>query len=357
MKKMAKKEKEDVKQNAVPRPMYPSKYKTKNDVLKDKNLTEAEKNYLVQAVDKKSRKYKWGRISDEEARFIERTLPLSSYKDVAIQLNRRPETIRRWAQQNGISVDKVSRKKTVLEDIKRDELFKQLNNILTEDEIVASHKIYLDICDQFGNDIKYTEKQEIIDFCVVSCLLNRELEKDSKLEILITKAEKQKIELKAQKDAKGDDEDDLEDEWMEQIDEVDIMLADLKEDQKAAKIRQDKLMDRKEKCRSAMDASRSSRKDELSHATKNFGALTEYLQKNPDYRRKVGIELEKMKLGVNAEWFRLSELYKYSDGSYDYPLLSSEVFEKEVDMERRVLDKEEAQKLQEKDKKDEESTE
>lgn len=318
----------------MPKILHPSRYKTKEDVINDDSLTQNEKDYLLQIVDKKSRKYKWGRISDEEARFIERNLPLSSYKDIAIQLQRRPETIRRWAQKNGISVDKISRKKSVLEDIKRDKFFQQLDSMLTEDEIVLSHSIYLEMCEQFGNDIKYSERQEIIDFCIVTCLLNRELKKEKVLEDKIYKSEKEKVAIKAKKDSIGDDEDDLEEEWLEQIDEVDMLLADLKDERKETKIRQDKLMDRKDKAMKAMDASRTQRSDQLTHSTKNFGALVEYLQKNVDYRRQVGYEMEKMNLGINAEWNRLATLYEYADGSFDYPILSSEVVAKELEQEK-----------------------
>lgn len=277
--------------------------------------------------------FKWGRISDEEGRFIERTLPLSSYKDVATQLNRKPETVRKWAQRNGVSTDKISRKKTVIEDIKRDKFFQQLDEMLTEDEIVLSHSIYLEMCEQFGNDIKYSERQEIIDFCIVSCLLNRELRKEKFIDEEMYRLNNEKTKLKKKKDSVGDDEDELEDEWESQIDEIDYALADIKEDRKETKIRQDKLMERKDKLLNSMNASRKNRANQLTDAAKNFSALTEYLQKNPEYRRQVGLDVEKMRLAIHAEWFRLSELHKFADGSLDYPILSAETVAKELERE------------------------
>jgi len=282
--------------------------------------------------------FKWGRISDEEGRFIERTLPLSSYKDVALQLNRKPETVRKWAQRNGISTDKISRKKTVIEDIKRDKFFQQLDEMLTEDEIVLSHSIYLEMCEQFGNDIKYSERQEIIDYCIVTCQLNRELRKEKLIDEEMFKLNKEKTKLKQKKDSKGDDEDDLEDEWAEQIDEIDYAIADMKEERKETKIRQDKLMERKDKLLNSMNASRKNRANQLTDAAKNFSALTEYLQKNPDYRRDVGLQVEKMKLAVHAEWFRLSEIHKFADGSYDYPIFSAETVAKELERDSLLID-------------------
>lgn len=280
--------------------------------------------------------YKWGRISDEEARFIERNLPLSSYKDVGLQLNRNPETIRKWCQRNGISTDKVSRKKTVIEDIKRDKFFQQLDEMLTEDEIVLSHSIYLEMCEQFGNDIKYSERQEIIDFCIVTCLLNRELRKEKFIDEEMFRLNKEKTNLKKKKDSIGDDEDELEEEWIEQIDEIDMAIADIKEDRKETKIRQDKLMERKDKLLNSMNASRKNRADQLTHASKNFSALTEYLQKNPEYRRQVGLDIEKMRLAVHAEWFRLAQLHEFADGSLDYPILSSETVAKELERDEAL---------------------
>ena len=43
---------------------------------------------------------------------------------------------------------------------------------------------------------------------------------------------------------------------------------------------------------------------------------------NPDLMKKYGIEMEKMKLAMNKEKDRLSQLHKYEDGTVDQPFLT-----------------------------------
>ena len=46
------------------------------------------------------------------------------------------------------------------------------------------------------------------------------------------------------------------------------------------------------------------------------------LMSNPEARREMGIEMEKMRHATNTEADRLSEYHKYEDGTIDQPFLT-----------------------------------
>jgi len=48
-----------------------------------------------------------------------------------------------------------------------------------------------------------------------------------------------------------------------------------------------------------------------------------FLMTNPDVTQKYGIEMEKMRLAMEAEKDRLSKYHKYQDGMIDQPFLNA----------------------------------
>ena len=289
----------------------------------------------------KNKKYRTGKITDDEARIIEQTLPFSTYSEVARQLNRKPSTVRKFAQRNGITKDKVSQQKHTASEIKKDPMFLALENILSDDELVVAHSIYQNMCQEMGTDIKYSEKNEIIELGVVSCLLNRELRREKEIDDSIEEKTDLKNKLNAAKSSMDDE--DIDDDFFEQLDDVDIALADLHTNQKDVKARQDRLMERKEKLRKSLHVTRASRAKDLAHATENFTNIIQYLKKNPDYRKEMGLMGEKMRLAMDAEWFRLSQAHQYADNEIDYPIYSSEVIDTHLEQQEKELQEKQEQ--------------
>ncbi len=84
-----------------------------------------------------------------------------------------------------------------------------------------------------------------------------------------------------------------------------------------------------EKAQTKMNASRDQRRDELSKMNENWGDFVVYLKSNPGFRAKLGLDLEKNRLGIKEEFIRLSQLHEYADGEVDYPVFNSDVVESE----------------------------
>lgn len=271
---------------------------------------------------------KKGSLSDQEKRTIEQLIKFDTFVSIGEKLNRNPDTIRKWCQRNGITKDQASVSKQIEEKKKRSPHFEELNNILTDKEMDLAVKIYTELMKQFGGDILASEEIQVIDFCVISALLNRALSREKELLKILEHQTALLDELEKNKPG-IDDEDEDRDNWYDKIDQVSLRIASLSDDLKEAKKNQLSFIDKKEKAQTKMNASRDQRRDELAKMNENWGDHVLYLKSNVAFRTKLGLDLEKNRLGMNEEFIRLSQLHEYADGVMDYPVLNSKVIERE----------------------------
>lgn len=281
---------------------------------------------MAKSIPKKSLPLKKGSLSDQEKRTIEQLIKFENYATISKKLNRDPGTIRKWCQRNGITTDHTSVSKNIEEKKKRSPHFEELNNILTEREMDLAIKIYTELMKQFGGDILPSEEIQVIDFCLISALLNRALGREKEILRLIHQQTSLRDELEAEK---GNLDDEEKDNWYDKADQLDVRIMSLSDELKECKKNQLAFMDKKEKHTNAMGASRNNRAKELSKSNENWGDFVLYVKTNPGFRTKLGLELEKHRLSIKEEFIRLSKLHEFADGIVDYPILNSEVVELE----------------------------
>lgn len=271
--------------------------------------------------------YKNGSLSDQEKRTIEQLIKFETFKTIGDKLNRNPCTIRKWCQRNGVVKDSTSVNRQIEDKKKRSPHFEELANILTDREMDLAVKIYTELMKQFGGDILASEEIQVIDFCVISALLNRALSREKELLKAIDQQNALMEALEKEKESLGEDDD--KENWYDRIDQVSLRLATLSEEMIQAKKNQLAFIDKKEKAQTKMNASRDQRRDELSKMNENWGDFVVYLKSNPGFRAKLGLDLEKNRLGIKEEFIRLSQLHEYADGEVDYPVFNSDVVETE----------------------------
>ena len=195
--------------------------------------------------------------------------------------------------------------------------------------------------EQFGNDVLYSEEIQIVEYCMVTCLLNRTFVREMQLNQMIKEQQVVRADLEKKKDelisGKGKDDDDeeddsiydQEDEYIDKMERIDVRIADMNVEYREVKKNQLSFLKSKEDITKALNVSRKDRSNELVRANQNFGDLVIYLKKSEDFRRNVGLEIEKMRLGVREEYIRLSELHLFADNQYDYPIYNSDVVKSE----------------------------
>lgn len=287
-------------------------------------------------------KYKLGALTDEEKRTIEQMVSTSTYSQIAAQLNRKDATVRKYCQRQGFTKDKQSVKKKIQFKAKHSHHFNVLKEQLTEDEFNFAIQVYNSMMEQFGNDILYSEEIQLIEYCVVTCLLNRALSKEKTLNsqiqeqrVLRSELQRKKDEILNSENSDGEDEEkegekyDQEDYYLDKIEQIDMRISELQSDLRDTKKDQINFIDRKEKITVAIHGSREQRAKELINTKQNFSDLISAMKKNTAFRKAIGLEIERMRLGVKEEYIRLTSApHIYINNEEDFPILNTEVVER-----------------------------
>ena len=269
--------------------------------------------------------YKKGAFSDDEKRMIEQLIKFDTYAAIAKKLNREPSAVRKYCQRKGITDDISSIEKNIEAKTKKSPHFEELSNILTDREMDLAHKIYTEFMKQFGGDVLPSEEIQVIDFCIVSAMLNRALAREKEINKIMGDQLALRDLLEKQKESIEEEED--QDDWYDKIEQVDIRVQNLSDELKEVKKNQVAFLVQKKEANKNMGASRDQRASEISKANENWSDFVYFLKKNPDFRKMLGYELESMRLGMKEEYIRLTQLHKYSDGEMDHPILNSDVVE------------------------------
>lgn len=285
---------------------------------------------------------KKGGLTDEEKRKIESMIDISTFADIGRTLNRNPHTIRKYCQRNALSKDLTSKKKFTENRAKHNHHLIVMQQQLTKQEYEFAVQIYKGMMDQFGNDIIYSEEVQIIEYCMITCLLNRAFSREMELSTAMKEQKKIRAEWQKKKDdlassplTKSDDDEDeedkeaekyeLEDYYLDKMEQIDLRIADMQTEYMQVKKDQINFLDRKENITKALNVSRRDRAQEITKVNQNFGDLIMFMKKNEDFRKQIGLEIERMRLGIKEEYLRLSDLHLFADNVEDYPVLNTEV--------------------------------
>jgi hypothetical protein len=263
---------------------------------------------------------------------------MTSFADIGRALNRNPHTIRKYCQRNALSNDIASKKKYTDNRAKHNHHLVVMQEQLSKTEYEFAVQVYKGMMDQFGNDVIYSEEVQIIEYCMITCLLNRALSREMELSISIKEQkvirsdwQKKKDDLSTDKKDEDVDEDDeaekydLEDYYLDKIEQIDLRIADMQTEYIQVKKDQINFLDRKENITKALHVSRKDRAQEITKVNQNFGDLIMFMKKNEEFRKTIGLEIERMRLGIKEEYLRLSDLHLFADNIEDYPILNTEV--------------------------------
>jgi IS30 family transposase len=283
---------------------------------------------------------KTGSLTDQEKRDIERWIDVKNYAEIARLLNRNPATIRKYCQRNGLSNDIVSKKKYTDNRAKHNHHLVAMREQLSKSEYEFAVQIYKGMMEQAGTDIVYSEEVQIIEYCTITCLLNRVLKREMDIASEVEVHKKQRAEWQKKKDelsntpAKDDEDEeaekyDMEEYYMDKIEQISLSIADLQVEYVQVKRDQKDFLDRKESITKALNGSREQRAKEITRVNQNFSDLIVFIKKNEDFRNTIGAEIEKMRLGIKEEYIRLSDLHVFGDGIEDYPVYNTEVVMRE----------------------------
>ena len=258
---------------------------------------------------------KKGRFSTEEMSFIEANAEVLSPESIAKKLDRDPDSIRDWIGKNiGFSA-KQKKEAAVANELKEKPYYKELSNQFSSEELDMFEFHFKKMWSQFKDDVFHTEEMQIIDTIKLEILMNRILkaQRDNQNEIVVAErlVREEKSRDKDQRD-------------MDLVINLERQVAVMRASQETLSKDYKDLQARKATMLKDLKGTREQRVKAIEDSKLTFASLVKKIATDPQYRSDLGIEMEKMRLAMNAEKERLSEYMTFEDGQVDQPFLTPE---------------------------------
>ncbi len=258
---------------------------------------------------------KKGRFSTEEMSFIEANAEVLSPESIAKKLDRDPDSIRDWIGKNiGFSA-KQKKEAAVANELKEKPYYKELSNQFSSEELEMFEFHFKKMWSQFKDDVFHTEEMQIIDTIKLEILMNRILkaQRDNQNEIVVAErlVREEKSRDKDQRD-------------MDLVINLERQVAVMRASQETLSKDYKDLQARKATMLKDLKGTREQRVKAIEDSKLTFASLVKKIATDPQYRSDLGIEMEKMRLAMNAEKERLSEYMTFEDGQVDQPFLTPE---------------------------------
>jgi hypothetical protein len=258
---------------------------------------------------------KKGRFSNEEMQFIEQNCEVLSPEAIAETLQRDPESVRDWiAKKVGFS-SAQKKEAAVANELKTKPYYKELSNQFSQEELEMFQFHFKKMWSQFKDDVFHTEEMQIIDTIKLEILMNR---------ILRSQHENQEeINLNDQlvRNEKSRDKDQRD---VDYIMNLERQIAVLRASQETLSKDYKDLQARKATMLKDLKGTREQRIKAIEDSKQTFASFIKQIATSDEFRDKIGIEMEKMRLASEKEKERLSEYFTYEDGNVDQPFLTPE---------------------------------
>ena len=256
---------------------------------------------------------KKGRFSTEDMQFIEANAEVLSPEEIASQLDRDPESIRVWIKKNVGFSPKQKKEAAVANELKSKPYYRELSNQFSPEELEMFEFHFKKMWSQFKDDVFHTEEMQIIDTIKLEILMNRILKSQRENQDEISIAET------LVREEKGRDKDQRD---MDLIVNLERQVAVLRASTETLSKDYKDLQARKATMLKDLKGTREQRVKAIEDSKLTFASLVKKIATDPQFRNKIGIDMEKMRLAMENEKERLSEYSQYDDGQVDQPFLT-----------------------------------
>lgn len=254
---------------------------------------------------------KKGRFSIDEMEYIEKNYERLSAVEIGAELDRDPDSIDLYIKRKfKVGISSLEEAAFELEDRP---YWTELALQFTQDELKLFKYHWTRIINQFKDDVIPTEELQVVDLIKLELLMNRCLKnnKDSIEQISTLEA---LVQAERARDPDQQDRD--------QILNMERQMASYRASQESMNRDYRELQAKKNGMLKEMRATREQRVKRLEDSRQSFTGWMIHLMTHPEQTRKYGLEMEKMRLGMENEKARLAQLHKYEDGSIDQPFLT-----------------------------------
>lgn len=259
-----------------------------------------------------------GRLDLDEQGYIKRHVRVNSYEEIATKLDRDPRSIKQWIEQNIGFTDSEEIEIDAIHDLKKKAYWNDLTEQFSSEELDMFIFHWKKMWAQFKDDVFHTEEIQILDTIKLEILMNRclKMQNDSMkmMKDLATQREKEK----------NQDSPDF-----AMIDNLDRQILAIKASQESLSRDFKDLQTKKAAMLKDLKGTREQRVKAIEDSKQTFGGLIKKIITDVDFRREMGIEIEKMRMAMIAEKNRLAQPHEYVDGGVDLPFLTPEILEEQ----------------------------
>jgi hypothetical protein len=253
---------------------------------------------------------KRGPWSKDEKQFIADNAAKMGYKEIAATLQRNPEAVKKYVIENHASSFTESAKSAEY-DIQKSPIWNDIKQQFTPDELRMFLYHWGRIVSQFRDDVYPTEEMQVVDTIKLEILMNR----------AVTQQRKVQQDIEALEALLATERANIERDH-EAINGLEHQISVLRAAQINLNSDYQDLLKEKNKILKEMKATRDARIKQIESNKHNFVRFMRDIVENGAMRRRLGIEMEKMRLAADVEFERLSEWHEYEDGEVDQPILT-----------------------------------
>jgi|TARA_R110000744_G_scaffold104198_1_gene199590 hypothetical protein len=256
---------------------------------------------------------KKGRFTKTEQEFIKNNHRELSNLEIATRLDRDPISIQSYVKEKIGNSTLDDREIEALHDLQSRPFWKDLQKQFSEEELQSLLYHWSRIITQFRDDVLPTEELQIIDAIKLEILMNRALIGQQTNMSGIREYEEQ-VTIEKSKDLEVQDKD--------HIYNLERQVAVCRAAQDSLTREYKDLQTKKASMLKDLKATREQRIKRLEDSKQTFIGWVRNLMSNPEARRQMGNDMEKMRLAMEVEKERLSEYHQYEDGKIDQPFLT-----------------------------------
>lgn len=256
---------------------------------------------------------KKGRLSKTEIKFITENVDDMSVEALAEKLDRDPTSISEFIKRN-LQIG-LNDAEDAAFTLRKRPYYRDLRLQFTDSELELFEYHWGNIISQFKDNVIHTEELQVIDLIKLELLMNRSLKlSKSSNDQIEDMEERVRVERALAPELQE----------MENILNWERQIASLKTAQESMTKDYRELQTKKNSMLKEMRATREQRVKDIEESKQTFVGWMKHLVSNPEVVRAYGIEMEKMRLAMEAEKKRLSQYHTYEDGMVDQPFLTPE---------------------------------
>lgn len=260
---------------------------------------------------------KRGKLSLGEMKYIRENCFDLSLEEIAENLNRTTEPIRRYIDEENLKARDLDDYSHLLNELRSRYYYGELKKQMSDPELIYAEHQWIDYFRQFNEDVTHTEEMQILETIRTEVLINRGMEdrqdnmrRIERLERLIEQ------EMEKPKDRQDG----------QVLAALHTQLGAAIASKSAYINEHDKLLTKKERLLKDLKGTREQRKRNAEDAKTNFSM---WLKQLPEFMEQDGYEMEIHSIAADKAKDRLAEYHRYEDGNLDQPILNADTIKDE----------------------------